>query len=136
MQNDRAVSVRPYKTSTATTEKTLDFRGYADHYGLVFGSPTHRSEFSRHCNAENVKAVAKFEQFRAKGLVLEKIVETTNKADGSLKSGVIRFSIPKIAKEKVKKEDSMLKALSELSEEALNKVLEILKQNQTPVIEA
>jgi hypothetical protein len=83
-----------------------------------------------------VKAVAKFEQFRAKGLVLEKIVETTNKADGSLKSGVIRFSIPKIAKEKVKKEDSMLKALSELSEEALNKVLEILKQNQTPVIEA
>ena len=103
IQNDRAVSVREYKSTTATTGKTLDFRGYSEHYGLTYGSPEHRAEFSRYCNAENVKAVAGLEKFRASGLVLEKIVETTNKADGSLKSGVIRFSVPKVPKEKEKK---------------------------------
>jgi hypothetical protein len=136
IQNDRAVSVREYKSTTATTGKTLDFRGYSEHYGLTYGSPEHRAEFSRYCNAENVKAVAGLEKFRASGLVLEKIVETTSKADGSLKSGVIRFSVPKVPKEKVKKQDNMLKAISDLPEDALNKVLEILKQNQKPVIEA
>lgn len=136
IQNNRALSVREYKTSTANTEKVLDFRGYSEHYGLVYGSPEHRAEFSRHCNAENVKAVAGLEKFRASGLVLEKIVETTSKADGSLKSGVIRFSVPKVPKEKVKKQDNMLKAISELPEDALNKVLEILKQNNQPAIEA
>lgn len=136
IKNDRAVSVREYKNTTANTTKTLDFRQFSDDRGLVFGSPEHRAEFSRYCNAENVKGVASLEKFRASGLVLEKIVETTSKADGSLKTGVIRFSIPKVAKEKVKKQDNMLKAISELPEDALNKVLEILKQNNQPAIEA
>jgi len=138
IQNNRAVSVREYKTSTANTEKVLDFRGYSEHYGLVYGSPEHRAEFSRHCNAENVKAVAGLEKFRASGLVLEKIVETTSKADGSLKSGVIRFSVPKIPREKVEKKNDqskMLEALASLPEDKLDQVLAIIKANQAPAIE-
>lgn len=136
IKNDRAVSVREYKNTTANTTKTLDFRQFSEDRGLAFGSPEHRAEFSRYCNAENVKGVAQLEKFRASGLVLDKIVETTSKADGSLKSGVIRFSVPRVPKAKAKKEDTMLKAISALPEDALNKVLEILKANHQPTIEA
>jgi len=135
IKNDRAVSVREYKNTTANTTKTLQFREFSEDRGLVFGSPEHRAEFSRYCNAENVKGVASLEKFRASGLVLDKIVETTSKADGSLKTGVIRFSIPKVPKERVKKQDNMLKAISELPEDKLEQVLAILKASQATTIE-
>lgn len=136
IKNDRAVSVREYKASLSTTHKVLDFRQFAEDRGLAYGSPEHRAEFSRHCNSENIRAVAELEKFRASGLVLDKVVETTRKADGSLTAGTIRFSLPKVPKERVKKQDKMLSAIAELPEDALNKVLEILKQNQKPTIEA
>lgn len=136
IKNDRAVSVREYKSSISTTQKALNFRQFAEDRGIAYGSPEHRAEFSRHCNAENVKAVAQLEKFRSLGLVLDKVVETTRKEDGSITAGTIRFAVPRIPKERVKKQDTMLKAISDLPEDALNKVLEILKQNQKPTIEA
>ena len=135
IKNDRAVSVREYKNSTAHTQKTLNFRQFSEDRGLIFGSPEHRAEFSRYCNAENVKSVAQVEKLRSLGLVLDKVVETTRKSDGTITAGTIRFALPRIPKERAKKQDNMLKAISELPEDALNKVLEILKQNNQPAIE-
>jgi hypothetical protein len=127
--NDRKVTIREYKNSTATTDTRLQFREFSEVYGLEFGSAEHRAEFSRYCASRNAEGVAYLEKARQKGLSLNKSVETLDK-NGNIIGIRLAFSTAKVAKEKTPRltNAQKLKALSTMSEEEL--LAEIAKRKE------
>lgn len=116
--NDRKVSIREYKNSTATTDTRLQFREFSEAYGLEFGSAEHRAEFSRYCASRNAEGVAYLEKARQAGLSLNKSVETLDKK-GNVVGIRLAFTTAKVAKEKVAKvkQADLLTALKGMSAE-------------------